>query len=302
MGRGYASFAVLGTWWIVEAVRALRADVRHAPRQIAWSVPTRACLLAIALCSVCLAYNISVEAHRRDVSITEVGIVQSAIKRLTLNPTFNKAKARDLAWGGFSETIAWRGVYNLQPYFAPDVMPSRGLGLLSAVAAVALVVGFFIASRKPPLRPPLLIAALAGLAWIFPMRGLTAFHDFTTMFLLSLSAVFMAGLLPALLGCAVLAYSTYLCNVGLRERAALGEVYTQDLARIEARLKPGEAIEVQPREHKLIPGVPYALGFLLPHQPIVAGGSGAWLVTNKNKKKKHRSETPENQRVFLFKR
>jgi len=313
MGRGYASFAVRGTFWVVEAVRAVWADFRAAPRLIARSVQTRACLLAIALAGSCLAYNIAVEAHRRDVPIAEVGIVKSAFKRLTLDESFNRSKAKQLAWGPFTETIAARGIHNLQPYIGPDVAPKQGFGLWCAVAAVALVVGLFIASRKPPLRPPLLIASLAGLAWVFPMRGLTAFHDFTNMFLLSLTVVFMAGLLrfvpqrvqllPALAACAFLGYCLHQRNLRVRELAPLGEIHTYDLARIEAQLKPGDAIEVVPNARKLINGVPYALGFLLPNQPIRTDrGVGTWLVTTKKRKLKHLSMTPDNQRVFLFRR
>ena len=123
-GRGYASFAVLGVWWLVEAARALFANFRAAPKAILLSPQTRACLFSIAIAASCLGYNIVVEAHKRDVPIASVGIIKSALKRLTLNADFNEEKKKHLAWGPFSVRIAERAVDNLQPYFAKRFIDS----------------------------------------------------------------------------------------------------------------------------------------------------------------------------------
>jgi hypothetical protein len=142
------------------------------------------------------------------------------------------------------------------------------------------------------------------------MRGLTAFHDFTTMFMLSASVVFMASwlrfvparaqLIPALLACLCLGYSTKVRNDYLRRRP-LGSVYTEDFRAIEAKLKPGEVIALDPKRQLLVPGVPYAVGFFLADQPIGGNEQTRFLVTNKKKHKTAgRNLTPDNKKLFLF--
>jgi hypothetical protein len=311
MGRGYASFAVLGTWWIVEAARAVRQDVRRAPKVVALGPQTRACLLAIGIAGACLGYNMEVEAHKRGVPMAEVGIIESATRRLAMNPSFNKTRARALAWGTFTRTQAARGLSNLTPYFVRDVAPKSGPRLWLGAGVVALGTGLFIARRKPALRAPFLVASLAGFAWIFPMRGLTAFHDFTTMFLLSLGVVFASAvlsvvpprfqLLPAVLACACLAFSTHDRNHDLRLRERYSRSYTDDLGRIAARLAPGDPVSARSPEN-VVPKVPYALGFLLPNQPILAQGlEGKYFVGNVHKAPVGAQNlTPENRRVALF--
>lgn len=318
MGRGYASFAVLGVWWIVEAVRALtavrnvRVDYKPVLKQLAFGTPARASVLAIALCGSCLGYNILTEARLRDVPVAEVGIVRSAIKRLTFNAEFNQKKAGMLAWGAFSQAQAKRTLANLQPFGWRTRLPRAGAKTLGVVGAVVMIIALFIASRARELRPPLIIASLAGIAWIFPMRGLTAFHDFTTTFMLSLGVVFMAGvvrlvparaqLIPALLACACLGYSTHRRNDELRAHP-LGSIYTEDFRAIEAKLKPGDAIVLEQDRYKLVPGVPYALGFLLANQPIADRGLSRFVVTNKRKRPRMDhgiNLTPGNRKVFLF--
>lgn len=317
MGRGYASFAVLGVWWSVELVRALLAaraqgiTTKDTLKRIAFGTPSRACILAIALAGSCLAYNIWTEAKKRDVPIAHVGIVQTAIKRLTLDPSFNRSKSRALAWAPFSRQTAQRTLSNLQPFIGPHIKASTPLRWWGGTAGVMVLVALFIASRKRELRAPLVIASLAGIAWIFPMRGLTAFHEFTTMFMLSLSVVFMASwirfvptrvqLIPALLACLCLGYSTYKRNKQLGRSAPASAVYTKDFAAIEAKLKPGQPIRTDPDRRKLVRGVPYAIGFFLPDQPTAGIEQTRFLVTTKaNKKNVGRNLTPQNKKLFLY--
>ena len=175
---------------------------------------------------------------------------------------------------------------------------------------MALVIATLIATRKRELRPPFIIAALAGLAWVFPMRGLTAFHDFTNMFLLSMTVVLMAGiaslfparvqLLPALLACAVLALSTHARNEELRSDEGKGERDSRDLARIRALLEPGDVITTKPEVRNLIQGVPYALGFYLPDHAVMVEGKGPVLISTKAKRGGYVKQTPDNERLFLL--
>jgi hypothetical protein len=313
LGRGYASFAVLGVWWIAEAVRALRSDPRGALRAIALSVPTRACLLVIALAASCLSYNIWREAELNDIPIAKVGIVDSAQRRFLLQEkTRPPGHAKVLAWPAFSRSQAERFVQNIQPFYFEGWKPS-GPALWLAVALCALAIGAFIAKREATARIPLLVASLAGIAWIFAMRGLTAFHDFTIMFMLSATVVLMASVLrflperahivAALAACGLLMVSTAARNRQLEKQSSVGEAYTADFARIEALLEPGVPFWTDPERKKLVPGVPYALGWYLPDNPI-SQIKGPLLVSSKKKHAKSfgTNLTPENKHVFLYRR
>jgi hypothetical protein len=314
MGRGYASFAVLAVLWLVEAafvLRGARGNVRAALKALSFGPPAQACWLAIALGSVCLGYNVWTEARLRRLPIAQVGIVDSALRRVALEARFTPSQIDKLRWPAFMETQATRFVDNLHPFAAPRVVPSGLLALVVAISVVALAIVWLIASRRRELRPPLIVAALAGVLWIFAMRGLTAFHEFTIVFALGASVLFKlallrfvparAQLLPALLACACLAQSTHLRNAEL-EQQRLGAIYTRDFRAIEAALRPGDAIEIRPEPRKLVPGVPDAVGFLLADQPIADGAPTPYLVTPQRRIRNGVNLTPNNQRVFLFKR
>ena len=94
LGRGYASFAVLGTWVFLEALSLIR--LRDLPWPQRWGRfvrldAVRAFLLAIGWGAACLLYNTGVEAYRRGVPLGETSIVLSAINRLALNEGFNES-------------------------------------------------------------------------------------------------------------------------------------------------------------------------------------------------------------------
>ena len=93
LGRGYASFAVLGTWAALEAVDVLRQPGLPFSRRLlrcAQLDSLRVLALAIAWGATCLLYNIGIEAARRGVSFGETSIVQSAVNRLALNEGFDE--------------------------------------------------------------------------------------------------------------------------------------------------------------------------------------------------------------------
>jgi hypothetical protein len=309
MGRGYASFAVLAVWWTVEAVLALRTS-RAAAKSFVLGTATRACVLAIAIGSTCLAYNISVEAGRNQVPWTHVGIVDSATRRiLKTEIRASKKQKNELKWSKFAKVQTERFVANAQPFIGPGVAPKSTGGKVALMLLCFAAVGAFIATRKRELRPPMIVAALSGVLWIIAMRGLTAFHDFTIMFLLSGMVLLMLTLihwvperiapLAALLGCAVLVFSTASRNTELEQARALGELYTDDFARIEKKLKPGETFQLEPTElKKIVPGVPYAVGWYLPNNFIA--DHSAQVVSTKAKRKGAKNLTPKNRKLFLY--
>jgi len=254
MGRGYASFAVLAVWWTVEAVLAVRTS-KQAFKSFVLGTATRACVLAIALGATCLAYNISVEAGRNQVSWTKVGIVDSATRRiLDTEERASKEHKKELRWSKFGKVQTERFVANAQPFFGPGFLPRSTWAKVALLLLCFGGVGAFIATRKLELRPPMIVAALSGVVWIVAMRGLTAFHDFTIMFMLSCMVLLMLALIhwmperlaliPALLGCAVLVLSTADRNAQLENERALGELYTDDFAGLELLLDAREVVGV----------------------------------------------------------
>jgi hypothetical protein len=309
MGRGYASFAVLAVWWLVELVIAARTS-RQALKTMVFGTATRACLLAIAIGTSCLAYNIWREAEKNDVAWTKVGIVDSASRRFLISEKVNESQKKKVAWSKFGKIQVERFVSNAQPFAGPRFQ-TKNTWINAALTLLGVaVIAAFIARSKRELRPPMIVAALSGVLWIVAMRGLTAFHEFTTMFLFGGIVLLMLALIhwvperfavvPALLGCFVLVAATSARNNQLEKQEPKGEVYTKDFARIAEKLKPGDAFDIEPRDRKkLVPGVPYAIGWFLPDNYIE--NDAKLIVSNKKKRKGSKNLTPDNKKLFLYK-
>lgn len=310
MGRGYASFAILGVWWICETIAAVFADWRKSPRVIATSVQTRACIISIAIASSCLGYNMLMEANTRDVSITEVGIFESALRRLSIDKKFKQKRRLILKWDSFTRREAVRGIEGLQPWMFRDAFQKSGKRVYWGVGAVAIVVGIFAASRRRRYRIPIIVMSLSGIAWLFPMRGLTAFHDYTTIYFFSLNLTFFAAILsfvtrrtqliPAVLTCVFLLASNQMRNEDLEKESRKSNVLTEELGRIARKLKPGDRIMVEPSHKRLIKGAPYAVGFYFPDQKIQTEKPATLFVTG-DEEHEGTNLTPKNHRIFLFK-
>jgi hypothetical protein len=111
-----------------------------------------------------------------------------------------------------------------------------------------------------------------------------------------------AHIVVAIAACGVLMLSTAARNRQLDKQASVGEAYTADFARIEALLEPGVPFWTKPERKKLVPGVPYALGWYLPNNPI-SQIKGPFVVSSTKKDKSLGTNlTPENKRVFLYRR
>ncbi len=308
MGRGYASFAILGLWWIVEAIATMRGGMPGILKTLVLSTQTRACLLAIGIAGLCLGHNVLTEARIKGTSVANVGIVQSAQRRLSMDESFNKSHATRLAWSAFTDEQVKRTLKGLHPYGVATRF-SKSVRYW-ALAVLVAVVGIWIRTRRTGLRAPLVILSLWGLAWIAPMRGLTAFHDYTSMYLFSLNLVFFAALcsavpergqlLAALMGCACLVLSTEVKNRNLEEGEETRTAVTADFERIAKELPARTAVSVEPDYRYILKGVPNALGFYLPGHPIQNPSRGPLWVT-RNRTYDGLNLTPDNDHVFLFK-
>ena len=85
LGRGYASFFVLGPWFLIESLAILRQNgttIGRRIRRILVHDATRVLIIALLWVVALLSYNIVVEALRRDVPIQQTSVVESALRRL----------------------------------------------------------------------------------------------------------------------------------------------------------------------------------------------------------------------------
>jgi hypothetical protein len=299
MGRGYASFPVLGIWWITEVIHIIYTNFRSAPKRILLGVPTRACLLSIAVAASCLSYNVLTEAKLQEEPISEVGIVKSALKRTSFDDRFNRKHKKRLTWERAIVVNRLRAVEGLPPAFLQKWIKEHSPSKYWWFLGVALVIGTFIVTRRPTHRITFLVMSLSGLTWLLLMKGLSLFHDYTAMYFLGLYVTFYAAILSltpkrvqvlaAVLACACLVNTTYKKNRRLKGQSAKSEKVTEDFQRIAAHLNPGDYIAVDP----------YAIGFYLPEQIVLKEEPGTLYVT-RNKEHKGTNLTPENRKIFLF--
>jgi hypothetical protein len=303
-GRGYASFAVLGAWWIFEAASALKN--RSGMRAIATGAATLACLVAIAAGTLCLGYNVVMESRIRGIPMSEAGIIRSAWQRLALDEGFNSRNEKRIAWSHVVYSQQAGVAHGVLPFSRRDPLQGRRwlrVGLALFVVAVALA---FAATRTSALRPVWLAAVVGGPVWLLVMRNLAAFHQYTAMYMLPLCLVFFAALLhrlPAGAGafaaaaaCAVLASSTEQSNAMISHHAGTSRTDTRDMMAIERALGPRDAVAI---DKVLLRGVPYAPGFYLPDNDLVVEGPAS-LVISRNRRFPGENLTPGNAGIFLY--
>jgi hypothetical protein len=306
-GRGYASFAVLGLWWIFESASLLRkARDASVLRAIATSVPTLACLVAIAVGTTCLGYNIVMESRLRGIAVTEVGIVRSGLRRLSLDEGFNERMERSIKWSHVLQSQQAGVAHSVLPFARRDPLHARPwlrVGLWSLVLAVAIA---FAATRPAATRTVWLTAVFAGPVWLLVMRNLAAFHQYTALYFYPLSLAFFAALLhrlsarvasaAAVAACLLLVDATRESNRVIVQNAGTSRQDTKDMIQIERVLGPGDAVAT---DKQLLRGVPYALGFYLPDNDIVVEGP-ATLVLSRRRQFQGQNLTPGNAGIFLY--
>lgn len=312
-GRGYASFPLLGLWWVLEVAAALSnsretdsAERSSVIQRIARSPATRACLLAILVGSACLGYNVVTEARLREVPLSQVSIVQSALRRLSLNEAFNTGKSQRLGWERLARTQRGNLERSVVPWAAYNPVHRRQ----PAAAVVFLILGglvaAFVASRPGELRAVWILACLSGPLWLYAMRNLVAFHPYTAVFLLPLALTFFAtvlwpfpkrvGVLAALVACSVLVFSTQARNDDLVRHGRGLKQETADMERIARKAGPSGAVAMDGTPFR---GVPFALGFYLPNHDIVVEGP-ATLVISRDENFDGEHLTPRNKKLFLY--
>jgi hypothetical protein len=154
----------------------------------------------------------------------------------------------------------------------------------------------------------LAVLAVSGGLWLFVMRNLSAFHDYTAMFYLGLALAFYASVtsflrLPRAGWVAVTLLSLALfAERNLRTQAfhtAIGaptNAYTHDFMNIAAALpSPGLFIHYA----NGVPDAPYSPGFYLPAD-VIAPIDVADYVISSDPDFLPGNLTPQNARLYFF--
>jgi hypothetical protein len=155
--------------------------------------------------------------------------------------------------------------------------------------------------------------ALSGFFWLFPMRNLAAFHDYTAMYYIGVPLVlYMAFLSPlkrfgkATIGLCVACIALYaVVNSGVSQlhsgRQKASSAYTVDFNRIVQTIGEGKNVYVDGGYSHVVPGVAYALGFYLAGDYITSLDVSDYVIST-DKHYQPETLTPANKKAFLFAR
>lgn len=309
-GRGYASYAVLFTWFLVETTMILlerKTGFGQKFKRIILQDVTKIILITILLGAIFLSYNIFIESASRDIPFGETSIVAAAEDRLSLNQDFNQSFEGILKWENFLKGQ----LDNLMKWSTPlKISGVRFLPSLLVLTIVLAVIIIYTLKQDSKTRIVIFVAVMSGVVWLLAMRNLTAFHDYTSMFYLGVPLIFysaiysllnfrkyrISGVMILLVG--VLLF--YVANNRVQqlhfEQGRYQNVYTHDFMRIREKIdSTGNIISMRTS----IPHSPYAFSFYLPEQRLDYEANPDYIITG-NRNSYPDTLTPDNKRVFLF--
>ena len=310
LGRGYASYSILILWLAFETFLILRKKgliLKEKFNRILKHPSFLVLVIAIAWGGSLLTYNIVIEAHKRDVSILQTSIIRSARYRLSLNPEFNQENEEVINWPDFvkgqvSRIIQWSfPVKGVNFGFSWDIL------LLTGMFAV---MGVIVRRQSVEKRMIYLILMLSGFFWLFPLKNLSAFHDYTAMYYIGIPLVFFLSVFTIirlskttpyfLLIAGVILYVTTIVQVRdwHAELAGNANAYIYDFDRILEKID-GTGNNVNMAEG--IPYGPFTSGFYLSEQ-YLSSRKVADYVVSRDKKKLPDNLTPDNEVIYLFKK
>ena len=309
-GRGYASYAVLLTWFLIETTAVVfetSLGFGQKIKRIILQDVTKIIVITILLGAIFLSYNISIESTSRDIPFGETSIVAAAEDRLSLNQDFNQSYESVLKWQNFLEGQ----LDNLIKWSIPLKISNIGFSHnLLAVLIVLSIIIIYSHKQDPKTRVVIFVAVMSGVVWLLAMRNLTAFHDYTSMFYLGIPLIFYTASFSVLnlqefkySGAMILIISLlifFIANNHVQQlHFDLGRyqnVYTHDFMRITEKIEgTGNIISMRTS----IPHAPYALSFYLPEQRLDYDSTPDYIITG-NPDSFPETLTPDNKKVFLF--
>ncbi|MFC1680852.1 hypothetical protein ACFL1S_03535 [Pseudomonadota bacterium] len=303
LGRGYASNFLLLLWNVLWVARLLVARNFRVGVYFR-SVPFKVFVACGLLASGALAYNVISEARIKEISWDETSIVKSAVYRLNLSDEEKGEGRTDIPrflTDQAERTVGGFVPYALYPYQGrnkPDsnhVLIAGYLLILSVLGALSLF-QTDLRARARGRYGLLALGLFCGFFWLFPMRNLAAFHNYTHIYnaifyLLVFSGVFYclrgkrASSLLSIVGLVVLVASLW----ELRETRADYNTVDNDLAadvdRIRGYLDDREPAPLYfPQGYRhLVDGSPYAACFYFSGYRIDDEESEGALVVTREK-------------------
>ncbi|MBK8618693.1 MAG: hypothetical protein IPN96_16615 [Anaerolineales bacterium] len=308
LGRGYASYSILMLWLAFEAFMILKikgVDIKEKVRSIFRHPAFLLVVLAIAWGGSLLTYNVIIEAHTRNVSIVQTSILQSARYRLSLNPKFNQENEDVINFPSFVESQVNRII---QWSFPVKEMPMGYAGNLFLLGIMIAAIGITIWKQTADRRMIYLILTLSGFVWLFPLRNLAAFHDYTAMYYIGIPLVFFISIFTTLNSSKIV--STLLLIAGLaiyisnvvqtrdwhENNAGQADAYVYDLDHILEKID-GKGNNVNMAE--VIPYGPFPPGFYFSEQYLSSKNAADYIVS-RNRNLLPNNLTPDNKIIFLF--
>jgi len=309
-GRGYSSYAILLTWFLVESILILRnkdLQLSEKLKRILIQDVTKVIIITVILGAIFLSYNISTESRSREIPILETSIIAAAEDRLALSQEFNQTRQQFLRWDNFGRDqldnlIKWSTPLKLSRIgFIPSII---------VLTVVLTIIGIYIFRQPNDIKVVLIITLLSGPVWILGMRNLTAFHDYTSMFYLGIPLLFYTSVFSLLdiekwkfSGAFILLVSLVVfikANNRVQdlhfELGRYQNVYTHDFMRIREVIEGTDNI-ISLRTD--IPHTVYGLSFYLPEQRLDYTADPDYIITG-NRDSYPETLTPDNKQVFLF--
>lgn len=185
MGRGYASLFVLALYLLMKALSGKFGEsLRLALKTL---IPSG------TICTLMLSYNILVEAKVRNVPVAQVSIVQSAFSRLGIEKFTESHQEEKVQWSVFLDDQLSRQKLQLTPFFVGKKQSTYFCFIL-----LGSIFFFYRRNWKTIFSFTTGLLLLSGVVWIFPMKRLAAFHDYTTMYYVGVPLVIYGLLIPRL--------------------------------------------------------------------------------------------------------
>lgn len=184
MGRGYASLFLLCLYFLMKIGQMLKYK-NEKPKELL-KLALMTLIPGGIICASFLAYNIFIETKIRKISIEKTSIVISAKSRLGIDAFKEVHREKSVSWLRFLPGQVKRLKQHLTPYLLPKDLNNVYIILLAVFLLYSLKKSkTFPITKAETFFVCLLI--LSGPFWIFPMKRLASFHDYTAMYYWGLS-------------------------------------------------------------------------------------------------------------------
>lgn len=310
LGRGYASYSILILWLSLESLIILKSSktgLKEKFVNILKHPSFHLLIIGIAWGSSLLFYNVIIEAYKRDIPIRQTSILQSAQKRFLLNEDFNQENEKSLAWHPFLQGQVTRIIQWSFPFKGINMNIRDEIILLSFIFAV---IGIITWKQTPEIRMIFAILTLSGFVWLIPLKGLTAFHEYTSMYYIGVPLVFFLSIFKIvksfkvvsniLLIAGLLVYISAIFQLKDWHEAVAGNeiMYVYDFDRILEKIdSSGWKVYIT----DAMPYGPYTPGFFLSEQYLSPQNTADYIISGKRDYLPN-NLTPNNEVLFLFKR